>query len=112
MAAPFIQPDDIELTAQEVGRDLLLTISGGVRHIGAVSTAYPEEDKVGVQTSAVPHHKEHTISEGIALSVARALGRTVTVVMGIHYDDLSREGIQEVVDIVQRKVDEFLCQQS
>ncbi|GAJ03892.1 unnamed protein product, partial [marine sediment metagenome] len=84
--------DDIELTAVTVGRDLLLLITGGVRHIGAASTAYPDGDTVTAMTTAVPHHKEHTISEAIALKTASALNRTVTVVMGIHYDNLSKEG--------------------
>ncbi|WP_339314536.1 hypothetical protein [Paenibacillus sp. FSL R10-2734] len=111
MASNQINPDDIELTATAVGRDLLLLISGGVRHIGAASTAYLNGDQVEVLTSAVPHHKEHTISESIALRVAEALNRTVTVVMGIHYDDLTKEGIMEVVEIVNNKVNQYLAQQ-
>lgn len=103
--------DDIELTAVTVGRDLLLLITGGVRHIGAASTAYPDGDTVRVTTSAVPHHKEHTISEAIALRTASALNRTVTVVMGIHYDNLSKEGILKVVEKVNSKVDQYLAQQ-
>lgn len=104
-------PEDIELTAVDVGRDLLLLITGGVRHIGAASTAYMEDDHIHVSTSAVPHHKEHTISESVAQRVAAALGRTVTVVMGIHYDDLSKEGIMKVVETVNCKVDQYLTQQ-
>ncbi|QSF42578.1 prenylated flavin chaperone LpdD [Paenibacillus tianjinensis] len=103
--------DDIELSAVPVGRDLLLLITGGVRHIGAASTAYPDGDTVIATTSAVPHHKEHTISEAIALRAASALNRTVTVVMGIHYDDLSKEGILKVVETVNGKVDQYLAQQ-
>ncbi|UQZ37744.1 hypothetical protein C2I18_28400 [Paenibacillus sp. PK3_47] len=94
----------------DVGRDLLVLITGGVRHIGAASTAYAEDGNVKAQTSAVPHHKEHTISESIALKLASALGRTVTVVMGIHYDNLSREQIGRVVETVNSKVDEYLLQ--
>lgn len=111
MASNKINPDDIELTATDVGRDLLLLISGGVRHIGATSTAYLNGERIEVQTSAVPHHKEHTISESIAVKVAEAQNRTVTVVMGIHYDDLSKKGIMEVVEIVNNKVNQYLAQQ-
>jgi cytosine/uracil/thiamine/allantoin permease len=110
LAFPGIHPDDIELSVQEVGQDLLVLITGGVRHIGAASTAYLNGDDVEVLTSAVPHHKEHTLSEGIAVRVATALKKTVTVVMGIHYDNLTKEGILEVVEIVNSKVDEFLSQ--
>ncbi|OME18983.1 hypothetical protein BSK60_01105 [Paenibacillus odorifer] len=106
-----MDPEDIELKATAVGRDLLLLISGGVRHIGATSTAYLEGEQVKVLTSAVPHHKEHTISELIAIRVAEALNKTVTVVMGIHYDNLTKEGIMEVVEIVNLKVNQYLAQQ-
>ncbi|AIQ36131.1 hypothetical protein R50345_16770 [Paenibacillus sp. FSL R5-0345] len=106
-----MNPDDIELTATAVGRDLLLVICGGVHHIGASSTAYLNGDQVEVQTSAVPHHKEHTISESIAVKVAEALNKTVTVVMGIHYDEITKEGIMEVVEIVNNKVNQYLAQQ-
>lgn len=100
--------DDIEVSEIAVGRDVLLLITGGVRHIGAASTAYMDEGIARVMTSAVPHHKEHTISEAVALRAAAALDRTVTVVMGIHYDNLSKEGIAEVVRIVNDKVDQYL----
>lgn len=111
MASNHIDPDDIELTATNVGRDLLLLITGGERHIGAASTAYLNDEKVEAVTSAVPHHKEHTISESIAIRVAKAMNRTVTVVMGIHYDDLTKDGIMKVVEIVNNKVNQFLAQQ-
>lgn len=68
-------------------------------------------EQVKVLTSAVPHHKEHTISEPIAIRVAEALNKTVTVVMGIHYDNLTKEGIMEVVEIVNLKVNQYLAQQ-
>lgn len=110
MTVQEFNPDDIELSALEVGRDLLVLITGGVRHIGAASTAYIDDCGVQALTSAVPNHKEHTISESISLKLASALGRTVTVVMGIHYDNLSREEIFKVVEIVNSKVDEYLTQ--
>jgi hypothetical protein len=111
MASNRINPDDIELTVTDVGRDLLLLITGGERHIGAASTAYLHGERVEVLTSAVPHHKEHTISESIAVRVAQTLRKTVTVVMGIHYDDLTKEGIMEVVEIVNYKVEQYLAQE-
>lgn len=103
-----INPDDIVLEEIAVGRDLLLVISGGERHIGAASTAYFEDGSVQVSTSAVPHHKEHTLTASIAERAACKLHCTVTVVMGIHYDHLSREGILEVVRVVEEKVHRYL----
>ena len=111
MAAMNAQFGDIELSETVVGEDILLLITGGVRHIGATSTAYVHEDQIKVLTSALPHHKEHILTESIAVRVAEALSRTVTVVMGIHYDNLSKEGVAEVVKHVEEKVNHYLLQQ-
>lgn len=46
MTTNQIDPEDIELKATAVGCDLLLLISGGVRHIGATSTAYLEGSRL------------------------------------------------------------------
>ena len=102
---------DIELSETVVGRDILLLITGGARHIGATSTAFVDGDHIKVLTSAIPNHKEHTLTEAIARKVAEALRRTVTVVMGIHYDNLSQEGILQVVEVVDEKVNLYLLQQ-
>lgn len=100
--------NDIKLEAIPMGRDLLLTIGGGEVHIGAASTAYAAEEGIAVQTSAVPGHKEHTLSEDFARRAAAALNRTVTVVMGIHYDHLSKEEIVAVSQKASALLDDYL----
>ncbi|AZK47422.1 hypothetical protein [Paenibacillus lentus] len=101
---------DITLQAITVGRDRLLIISGGERHIGASSTAYWEDGRVCVQTHVVPGHKEHILSEGYALRVAAELRQTVTLVMGIHYDQLQRDEIDRIHKHVTSLIDGYLLQ--
>ncbi len=101
-------PKDIRVERQDIGKDTLLAVTGGAAHIGAVSTAYLEADGYKVSTAKVPGHKEHVLSEPAALHAARLLERTVTVVMGIHYDHITREQINEVSDAVTRLIDEAL----
>jgi gallate decarboxylase subunit D len=103
--------EDIKLEAIPVGRDLLLLITGGVSHIGAASTAYPSGEGTEAVTSAVPGHKEHTLSEEYARRASAALGRTVTVVMGIHYDNLSKEEIKEISKRTTEMLDHYLLEQ-
>lgn len=101
--------EDIGLQAISVGRDMLLIITGGEAHIGAASTAYPAEGgEVMEQTSAVPGHKEHTLTAGLATRAAAALHRTVTVVMGIHYDGLAKEEILEISRRTEALLDDYL----
>ncbi|WHX47106.1 hypothetical protein QNH46_13055 [Paenibacillus woosongensis] len=102
---------DIVLQEMAVGKDILFIVSGGERHIGASSTAYWNEGQIHVQTCAVPGHKEHVLSEGLAMRAAEMLRRTVTLVMGIHYDQLSREEINAISGHVSRLMDEFLLRQ-
>ncbi|MDQ0087686.1 hypothetical protein J2T12_001092 [Paenibacillus anaericanus] len=103
--------DDLQLQAIPMGRDLLLIITGGEVHIGAASTAYWTDQGTEVQTSTVPGHKEHTLSGDIAQRVAGELNRTVTVVMGIHYDDLSQAEIKSIIAKTDSLLEEFLKQQ-
>jgi len=104
---PF-KPEDIRVERREIGRDTLLVVTGGAAHIGAVSTAYLEEAAYKVSTTIVPGHKEHVLSEPSALHAARLLERTVTVVMGIHYDGITHEQISSVSSVVSRLIDEAL----
>lgn len=99
---------DIKLEAIDVGRDLLLLVTGGESHIGATSTAYLYEDIIQVQTIAVPEHKEHLLTEQMANQAASHLRRTVTVVMGIHYNGLTKEEIVQVSDITALLLKQYL----
>lgn len=99
---------DIKLEVIEVGRDVLLLITGGEAHIGATSTAYWHEGHSHVETIAVPHHKEHTLTESMAKRAASHLECTVTVVMGIHYDNLSKEQITQISGRVEDVFQQYL----
>ncbi|MEF2967217.1 aspartyl-phosphate phosphatase Spo0E family protein [Paenibacillus sp. M1] len=100
---------DIKLKELQVGRDLLLVITGGAAHIGAASTAYNVNGAIEVQTSAVPGHKEHTLTEGLARRAAEELRRTVTVVMGIHYDHLSKEEILFISQQIDKLLEQYIA---
>ncbi|MNH77442.1 hypothetical protein D3C87_316860 [compost metagenome] len=104
-----IDMNDIRLEFREIGRDILLIITGGHAHIGAVSTAYPSQRySAEVHTAAVPGHKESLLSADFALRASKWLNRTVTVVMGIHYDNLSSEQIECVCQRAERELEIFL----
>ncbi len=102
--------DDIKLQAVPAGRDLLLMITGGEAHIGAASTAFATDEGVQVQTSAVPGHKEHLLTAELARRAAECLNRTVTVVMGIHYDGLNREEIDTISAITESLLEQWMEQ--
>lgn len=99
---------DIKLEVIEAGHDVLLLITGGEAHIGATSTAYWHEGRCQVETIAIPHHKEHTLTESIVERAASQLQCTVSVVMGIHYDNLNKTQILQISERVENLVQQFL----
>lgn len=104
---PFT-PEDLTIERQEIGRDTLFVVKGGEAHIGAVSTAYVEDGEIRVETTSLPGHKEYLLSEPAARRAAEFLRRAVTVVMGIHYDGITAQQIEEVSDTVSRLFEEAL----
>jgi hypothetical protein len=96
---------DLTANARRIGPDLLVAIWGGEKpHIGAVAAAQPRPSlKDPAVTSATASvicfvgHKEDDLAKRAAESLAAAIeGRTV-VTAGVHWDNLSEEGIGQVI---------------
>ncbi len=95
---------NVSLTAVDVGRDLLVTITGGSAHIGAAAVGIKAE---GVATSSVitvPAHREDRVARDAAEKLAKALDRTVVVVAGIHYNDMSQDEIMDTLQLCDEMV--------
>ena len=113
--------DDYRITAKGffIGDDLILAIYGGTRpHIGAVAIAQPrpslKDPKAVSSTSSVftlVGHKEDFLAKKIAEKIAAVFNITVTVTAGIHWDNLTKEAIEEVVkasdELIDRLIDEL-----
>jgi gallate decarboxylase subunit D len=91
-----------------LGRDFLFTVTGGEAHIGAVSTAYFTGGDWIVVTQELPGHKEGPLSARLALTGARTLNATVTVVAGIHIPQASKEDIAQAVEQSEVRFEEEL----
>lgn len=91
-----------------MGTDLAVLITGGRAHIGAVATAYAEGDGIKVETHQLPGHREGELAAEMAGLAASSLDCTVTVAMGIHLDNATREEIDEIVGTVRRLMREEL----
>lgn len=86
-----------EITPLDEGIHVLL--AGGVKtHIGGISVAEPDGSG---QTIAFPHHREDTVARQWATTLAAGLRCRVAVVCGIHYDNLSPSGLQEVLHTLE-----------
>jgi len=97
---------DIAADIRWVGSDLLVCIYGGEKpHIGAVAAAHPrpslKDPAVMSATSSVicyTAHKEDELAKHAAEKLAAALNTRVVVTAGIHWDNLSEAGINQVVE--------------
>ncbi|MDT0123273.1 hypothetical protein Q9R46_11515 [Paenibacillus sp. RRE4] len=102
----------IRLEVFEAGQDKVFLITGGKAHIGAVATFYVDHDRVSGTTVHIPGHKEQELCERLARKAAVQLKVTVTVIMGIHFDNITRVQIDEIVMTAERLVDEHLNKKS
>lgn len=100
---------EIVAQAELVGDDWHLRISGGdTPHIGALSLAWLEEDNIIVKSLVRPSHKDHIVGEVFAKVLAESTKCTVAVEAGIHFEQLSKDEIEEVVRITHEMLSELL----
>ena len=85
---------------------LQVTVYGGtLPHIGAVSAADPQGN---ITTQQFPTHKDGVVSEEWARALLEAGYCPAVVTAGIHYDDLSRGQIDQVVALTNEMLAELL----
>ncbi len=90
----------VRLTLLAQGRDLVLLVTGGEAHAGAVAVRVPAHGArfgafAGLCT--VPGHREGPLAEEGAALIAAAAGRGCVVVAGIHQDGATPAEIAAIV---------------
>lgn len=94
-------PVTLQCTFLDEGIHVLIT--GGCRtHVGAVTTAWP------LRTILLESHRDNVVSERAAQRLYEWLHCPVTVCCGIHYDIVSREDIQTILNAVDRLVEQLI----
>ncbi|MBN2109911.1 MAG: hypothetical protein JW705_02330 [Methanosarcinaceae archaeon] len=98
---------DLLLEWEWTGEDLLVRLTGGRVHIGAVALGVYDRfsGRASSSVMTVPGHRE----DGIALLGARKLSdasRSATVFLaGIHVDDITGKEIEEIVTLSKEMID-------
>jgi hypothetical protein len=96
---------DLEANVRLIGNDLLVAIWGGEKpHIGAVSVAQarpslkdPNVTSATASVFCLVGHKEDELAKAASEILAAAMNTQVVVTAGIHWDNISKEGIQKVI---------------
>ena len=97
----------VKLELKHQGRDLLLLVTGGKAHVGAVAVWNGREQGGRAVVTELPGHREGPLAGDCAEILGRASGRTVVAVVGIHQDNASREEIAAIVANVRQGAKEL-----
>jgi hypothetical protein len=95
----------VSLRAVDIGDDLLVTIIGGRAHVGAVAVGVTCGGLATSSVMTVPAHREDRVVKDAAEKLAKVLDRSVVVVAGIHYDDMTNEEIAKTLRLCGELVD-------
>lgn len=93
------------ITARVVRLDagIAVLLTGGERsHIGASACAGPE----GAVEVALPGHREDVLCRQWAARLSEVSGAQVWVACGVHYDGLSRKGLERVMEACERLLEQ------
>ncbi len=107
---------DISAGVRLIGQDVLVAIWGGEKpHIGAVAMAQPRPSlkdpdvtSSTVSVFAYVGHKEDELAKATAEILAAALNTRVVVTAGIHWDNLPKKGIRQIIRNAEILVDMIL----
>ncbi len=94
----------VELEYFRIGKDLLVIITGGDAHIGAITLC----ENGCSSTLNKDGHKEYLVTKEIAPIIETALKQDVLVVCGIHIDNATSNEIEILVKHAKECVDIFL----
>lgn len=99
----------VKLNGAFVGKDLLVWLSGGAAHIGAVAVAVPRpslEDNGNISADAsimtIGGHKEDLLARKIALALASKLNVKVCVTAGMHWDSPTPSQLEAAKELSMR----------
>ncbi len=105
----------IFLDVKEIGKDFLIAIYGGdAHHIGGAAVAYPTQSHyrdattVSVSTITLPGHKDYVVANTAAEKICKALNTPTIVTVGIHYDNATKEDIDEIISVVDALVQDVI----
>lgn len=86
------------------GVNICLT-GGSCEHIGAVSLVSPAGD---ISTTVFKLHKDDIISSSWAKELAKANIMPAVISVGIHYDNINKNKIDHILDLVNQLLKEII----
>lgn len=101
----------IHFEVKKLGKDLLVTITGGDAHIGAVSlslTTKNLEISQYILTSShllvINDHKEGDIAVTLSNKITKSTGKNCVLIVGIHINNITHNEIENILDNCQKGI--------
>ena len=93
---------EINLTALPMGvNDLCIVLTGGEAHLGAVTVAH---SGAILETISINKHLEHILTKRLGEILNKELAGSFAICCGIHYDNITKQEIEDVMDIAHELV--------
>lgn len=100
---------EVVLAAERIGPDLLVRITGGAEHIGAVGVGCPLGVRASASVVSLPEHRDDRMAHHAAERIAATYGCNCAVVAGVHFDDITPAEIKESLRLYEEVLEEFLA---
>lgn len=102
---------DIKREVIKMGNDYVILIQNENGHIGSVVTAYPcirnGHETCSYNVINTLGHKDDEVAIRYASRICKKTRQVVTCICGIHYDDITKNQIQEVLNYIENDIDEL-----
>ena len=102
---------EIKREVIKMGNDYVILIQNENGHIGSVVTAYPcirnGHETCSYNVINTLGHKDDEVAIHYASRICKKTRQVVTCICGIHYDDITKNQIQEVLNYMEKDIDEL-----
>jgi hypothetical protein len=98
----------IGLKAERVGEGLLVMITGGKAHIGAVAAGTFTGGHATSSVITMPAHREDRIVKDAAEKLSKHLKYNTVVVAGVHFEDITPDEINVALKICDSLISELI----
>jgi hypothetical protein len=100
----------INLSAQSIGDDIVVSIYNENGHIGAVAVAEYDHTEKRTSVSVITRlgHKDDSIAQKAAYLISKQTKKPSCVIAGVHLDDITDEEIQKFLENADSLLKAFL----
>jgi gallate decarboxylase subunit D len=99
----------VSLSAQWIGKDLIVCLFNKQGHLGAVAMADFSNEEKRASTSVITRlgHKDDSIAYYAAYNLCKRLRKPVCAIAGIHLDNITEEEITQISQNCDALVEKF-----